>query len=377
MKTWYWTRLAAGVALVGVLLIASSTEAKKPVKPPPGPSQSPCDNAETFAPDITFWRSVGGHKNTRAAIYLAESDTGCEQLLTEFSIPNFHLIDELKYSTFDVVGDPSGRVVWIALTSDSGTNAWMQDFHVVAATVVPDGAPIMLLQGDPSDAHRDLINLDLSPDGRTLVFTRYGDDPDPDYYFQELRVLDIGTCLSGAACSVSDGSVLGSVSGLRSEANGDFFYPSWDPWGDRIYVTRMFLNSDFYSAVQAYDFVGIWVDSGLLFSDEGLLMRPVSGIGPDGREYLAIAKEVDTACEYIWLVDVESCEDQGICLQGPEFAGYYPSWTQDGRLIHAYDGWEAHGGCGLSEVGVWDGSSGSLEAIFTGQQPNAAAGVIE
>jgi hypothetical protein len=176
--------------------------------------------------------------------------------------------------------------------------------------------------------------------------------------------------------------------------NGDFYDPSWGPYGDRIYVARIFPDPgasplSYYTAIQYLDLAEGWQTSGLpgsfesngkeLFSMQNYLRHPVSGIMADGREYLAVEKTLTVyeACEYIYLIDVDSCAAGETCIQDPEFAGSMPSWTKDGRLIHGYGGWEATGSCAITEVGVWDGSNDTLRSLLDGTDPDAAGGWSE
>ena len=95
-------------------------------------------------------------------------------------------------------------------------------------------------------------------------------------------------------------------------------------------------------------------------------------------EYLAIEDQFSTktgGCEGIFLVKAVDCLNDGNCTTEPEFSGAYPSWTKDGKLIHAYDGWVPHGECGLHGVGAWNGGDGSLESLIDGYWPDAASGI--
>ena len=98
----------------------------------------------------------------------------------------------------------------------------------------------------------------------------------------------------------------------------------------------------------------------------------------DGIEYLAIQDEFSIktgACGGIFIVDAEDCLINGNCTTEPQFAGHSPSWSKDGKLIHAYDGWAPHGGCTVSSVGAWDGSDGCLVSIIDCYYPDAAGGI--
>ena len=98
----------------------------------------------------------------------------------------------------------------------------------------------------------------------------------------------------------------------------------------------------------------------------------------DGDEYLAIEKQFSEktgGCEGIFIVNADECLNHGHCLTDPEFAGAFPGWSKDEKLIHAYDGWMPHGGCRLSSVGLWNWRDGSLESLFDGYWPDAAGGI--
>jgi hypothetical protein len=93
------------------------------------------------------------------------------------------------------------------------------------------------------------------------------------------------------------------------------------------------------------------------------------------REFVSIVLEPWDNCEYVYILDVESCElDPTHCIPAdPEFAGRFPGWNREGKLIHEYMGWTVQGNCHFSELGVWDGTS--LNPILTGQWPDAASGL--
>lgn len=167
-----------------------------------------------------------------------------------------------------------------------------------------------------------------------------------------------------------------------------FQFPSWGPFGERLYVRRTFdLDIDGIDrerAIKYYDFMENWqklewpptIKNTGITSDIGYFSRVASGL-MGGEEYLAIEKEFSVktgGCEGIFIVKAEDCLINGNCSPEPEFAGAYPSWSKDGKVIHAYDGWVPHGGCRLISVGAWDGSDGSLESLFDGYWPDAAGG---
>ena len=185
--------------------------------------------------------------------------------------------------------------------------------------------------------------------------------------------------------------------GSTSESIG-LYFPSWGPWGERIYVRKSFDDSEngSYKALRYYDFEHKWQASGwppvvvsekTVFTDFGkaediitdyvYFVRVNSGLIGE-VEYLAIEDQFSTktgGCEGIFIVNAKDCLNNGNCTTEPEFSGAYPSWTKDGKLIHAYDGWAPHGECGLHGVGAWNEGDGSLESLIDGYWPDAASGI--
>ena len=185
--------------------------------------------------------------------------------------------------------------------------------------------------------------------------------------------------------------------GSTSESIG-LYFPSWGPWGERIYVRKGFDDPVLgtYKALRYYDFEHNWQALGwppvvdkteTVISDFGKAEDTITDYGyfvivnsglMGGVEYLAIEDEFSAktgGCEGIFLVNAEDCLNHGNCTTMPEFAGAYPSWSKDEKLIHAYDGWAPHGECGLHGVGAWNEGDGSLESLIDGYWPDAASGI--
>jgi hypothetical protein len=347
---------------------------------------------ETFTPDFVFWRDTGNQTNPQATIFLGESNSGCEKWLVDFPLGELERIQNLKFSSVDDDTGFFGRVVWSSTvvinnyTQDA--YVWKMDFTVSGANLdLIDSHPVPVLQNgllDNPDMDESIFwSLDLSPDTNSLVYAHIV-HPDPDHYYQDLRILpDIGACVDAAdPCTFDAGYVLDGTGLAESSPFGPYFvFASWAPGGDGIYVQRRILDSDapygYVQVIQYYDLLSPDLNH-QFFSDPPFVARPVAGKAA-GIDYLAVEKEFSVktgGCEGIFITDLDEClASDGDCFSTPAFAGKFPSWTKDGKLIHAYDGWEPHGGCGLTKVGVWDPSDGSLRAILDGREPNAAGGV--
>jgi hypothetical protein len=250
---------------------------------------------------------------------------------------------------------------------------------------------------EDSSVRENIYSLDLSHDTRTLVYQYWYAWPDPDnadvsLALNAVRMLNIESCddPDTEPCGFGDldqAFELDSDIGTTSDLIG-FYYPVWGPLGERIYVRKGFDDPEIgaYKTLRYYDLEGNWQDlewppvvvkTDTVIADLGWFIRVSSGI-VDGVEYLAYEREfsVETGgCEGIFIVNAEDCLVNENCSTEPEFAGAYATWSKDGRLIHAYDGWEPHGECGLGSVGYWDGSDNSLESLFDGYRPDAAGGI--
>lgn len=402
MNTRFLKWLLSVTTFFCMILVAINVAAKKPVKPPPT-NDDPCSNLEVFSPDFAFWRDTGNRKSPKATIFLAQSDIGCEKSLVDFPIisPITH-VRNLKFSSVEDGSGYFGRIVWTSNIGSRSVSIWMQDFNIDGADVALDGGKLEILRNtllDDTLESENIYSLDLSPDTRTLVFQYANYYPDPNYADtnlgrRSLRILDIDSCANADTepCRFDDLNnayvyELDHAIGTTSESIG-FYFPTWGPYGERVYVRKGFDTPELgrQQAIKYYNFEGGWQESewpptidetGTFGFDLYYFLRIASGM-MGGEEYLAIEKEFSEktgGCEGIYIVKVNDCLFDVNCLPEPEFAGAYPSWTKDGKLIHAYDGWVPHGGCGLSSVGLWDGSDDSLESLFTGYQPDAAGGV--
>ncbi|MCW8926577.1 MAG: hypothetical protein OQJ84_09985 [Xanthomonadales bacterium] len=378
--------------------------------------EDPCVNPVTFAPDFAFLRDTGRTKGrykvpTEVTIFLAESFTGCEMSLVE--IPIIEPVNQLRNLKFSSVEDENGyfgRVVWTSNRSITALSVWKQDFYVDGADVIPLGGPIEVLRNMLDDdplTNENIHALDLSHDTRALVYAYWYSYPDPNAAETRIsryavRILDIEPCVQPGVNSCGFGGLdnaveLDSLISTTSEPGGSFWYPSWGPLGNRIYVKKWLHDPvfDSYHALGYYDIEEDWQTlewppsviysdtvisdfgwDGDVITDYGWYGRVSSGI-MDGVEYLAISDEFSAktgGCEGIFIVEAEDCLVNKNCTTEPEIAGDYPSFTKDGTLIHAYDGWVPTGECGLDSVGYWD-ADGNLESLFDGYKPDAAGGI--
>ena len=372
--------------------------------------EDPCVDPETFAPDFVFFRDTGTKKKVpKVSIILAESFNGCEMSLVEF--PIISPVTELRNLKFSSVEDDNGyfgRAVWTSNRTIKALSVWKQDFFIDGADVIPLGGPVEILKNmleDDPFTSENIGSLDLSHDSSTLVYAYRYSYPDPNtadtnISHYTLRILNIDGCGQPGAdlCGFGDfdnALEIDSFVTSTSEAGGSFWYPVWGALGNRIYVKKWFDDPviGHYHALGYYDFEENWQwppevvhsdtvisdfgwDGGVI-TDYGWFGRVSSGI-MDGVEYLAVEDEFSAktgGCEGIFIVNAEDCLIHGNCTTEPEFSGAYATWSKDEKLIHAYDGWEPHGECGLSSVGYWDGSDNSLESLFDGYRPDAAGGV--
>lgn len=380
------------IALIGLMLVSMDGWAKKPgVKPPPGPSDNPCDTMTVFSPDFVFWRDTGNRKNPRTSIFLAESINGCEKKLVDIPLLEMERIQNLKFSSVTDENGFFGRVVWtnsVVVEYLQDASVWKMDFRVDGTDLVYiDENPVEVLYNgsldNPAVLEDIFWTLDLSPDMHSLV---YGHLVKQDgVYNQFLRILrDIDQCVdeSGEAnCSFYAGEVLDQTGETASSSSGPYFtFSSWGPGGESIFVLSRVSDPDapfgYRRVIQVYDLLSLGIDTYQLFSDPPFIARPASG-WISGTEFLAVEKEFSVktgGCEGIFITDLEQCRGSGEdCFTVPVFAGKFPSWTKSGKLIHAYDGWEPHGGCALSAVGVYDPVDGSLRSLLDGQEPDAAS----
>jgi hypothetical protein len=374
------------------MFAAAGVAAKKPGgDPPPGPSGDPCATMATFTPDFVFWRDTGNRKNPQVTIFLAESTTGCEKKLVDVSLKDSYNIQNLKFSSVEDEGGFFGRVVWtnvVIIVSRQDASVWKMDFRINGTNLAfLDDRPVEVLRNgsldDPNVSETIFWSLDLSPDTGSLVYAHLVKEN--DLYNQYLRILpDIDECVSvndTDPCSFYAGEVLDQTGVAPSSSKGPLFtFSSWGPKGNSIFVLRRIPDPGApfgsYTVIQYYDLLSQVGEAHQLFSDPPFIARPVSGM-VDNTQYLAVEKEFSEktgGCEGIFITEFENClASEEDCFTIPVIAGKFPSWTKDGKLIHAYDGWAPHGGCGLSAVGVYDPSEGSLKSILDGQEPDAAS----
>jgi len=259
--------LVSATVFVCLLFLAATLDAKKPIKPPPASPDEPC-SAETFSPDFAFLRNTGKRRSPKVTILLADSTTGCEKSLVDFSIiPPITAIRNLRFSS--VEGDSSyfGRTVWTSNIGSRSISVWKQDFNIEGAEIVLDGGSLEVLRNTLLDdllESENIYSLDMSPDTKTLVYQYYHRYPDPDdsdtnLALRSLRVLKIEACTDPDTnpCGFNDllnADELEQVVGSTSESVG-FTFPSWGPYGERIYVRRNFdaPSLDQQKAIQYFD----------------------------------------------------------------------------------------------------------------------------
>ena len=413
MKSQVYKWLALVAVLISLVFVATNVGAKKPPKDPPPTDDDPCSKLTSFSPDFAFFRDTGNRKSPKVSIFLAESTKGCEVSLVEFPIiSSFDRVRNLRFSAVEDDNSYFGRVVWTRNIGSRSISVWKQDFYIEGANVAKADGTLEILRNSLLDnpiESENIYSLDLSPDTKTLVYqySHYYPDPgkiDTNLSRRSLRILNIDSCGNQGTdpCRFNDldenyAYEFDHNIGSTSESIG-FYFPSWGPWGERIYVRKSFDDAVHgrYKALRYYDFekngqalkwppIPVYTDTIIsdfgkpedIITDYGYFVRVNSGtIGE--VEYLAIEDEYSTktgGCEGIFIVKAEDCLIDGVCSTDPEFAGAYPSWSKDGVLIHAYDGWVPHGGCHLRSVGIWDRSDGSLESLFDGYWPDAASGV--
>lgn len=384
--------------------------------PDPEPDPDPVDPCTNFAdPDFAFLRdtgkTTGRYKTpTEVTIYLAESFTGCEMSLLE--IPIIAPVSEIRNLKFSSLEDASGffgRVVWTSNEFSRAFSVWKQDFYIEDAEVVLDGSAVEIMRNSLLEHATDwenIYSLDLSHDTRTLVYEHdvyYPDPNNPDVTHgpRFLRILNIDSCDDPGAEPCEFGSsehsfVIDNAFGTTSDVVG-FSFPSWGPYDQRIYVRKNFDDPETgrIRALRYYDLEENWqvsewppevVSRNTITSNFVLETLPDTEYGHfrqvssgilGGVEYLAVEDEFSAktgGCEGIFIVEAEDCLINGNCATNPVFAGAYATWSKDGKLIHAYDGWEPHGGCGLSSVGYWD-IDNNLESLFDGYRPDSAGGI--
>ena len=387
MKSRFFNYLVTLLVFFCLTLTATSVTAKKPIKPPP---DDPCLSQQSFTPDFVFWRDTGKGKNLAATIFVAESDTGCEQLLVEFPLGDSGGIKNLKFSSIEDASGSflSGRVVWANELSLVAQYVWVQDFEIVENVVVPSDSPVPILRNElmgGTDLKEDVSDLDLSPDTQKLVYEYALRDLVAERVYYSFRILDIDDCIDGpCGFNTEYAYELDSSSDAISGGFGGFKYPSWGPFGNRIYVVRRFRE---YRDLQFFDLewnapIGpTTFTTGLLLpGTTNWISKPVSGINEGtGTEYLAIQNQFSevSGCKGIFLIDVKSC-DPFCSWPEPEFAGEYPSWTKGGKLVHLYNGWTPPRKCAWrTSIGSWSSKDNSLEKLLDGMAPNAAGGYVE
>ena len=257
MKSLGFRWLALVVMLISLVFAATNVTAKKPPKDPPPNDDDTCSELTSFSPDFAFLRDTGRRKSPKVTIFVAESTTGCEESLVE--VPITSPVDRLRNLRFSSVEDGNGyfgRVVWTSNLGSRSVSVWMQDFNIQNANVVKVNDELEILRNslldDPVE-RENIYSLDLSPDARTLVFQYSHNYPDPDpdnvditLSRRSLRILNIDSCASPdtSPCSfdvIDEDYVyeLDYAMGSTSESIG-LYFPSWGPWGERIYVRKGF-----------------------------------------------------------------------------------------------------------------------------------------
>jgi hypothetical protein len=387
MKSQIYKWMALVAMLFCLVLVVTNATAKKGGNKP---QDDPCANQQSFSPDFVFWRDTGSRNSPEVTIFVAESDSGCEQLLVSFPIDERERIKNLKFSSIeDVNGNVVfGRVVWTNELGLTAEHVWMQDFEIVGTDVEQAGTPVRILRNelmDGVDLREDISDLDLSPDTQKLVYEYSLRDYLAGQIHHSFHILDIDDCVD-ASCGFSTAHAyeLETSSDEVRQGYGGFSDPSWGPFGNRIYVVRWFKE---YHELQFFDLE--WnapndppnFSSGLLLPrTSNWFSKPVSGIMEGTEtEYMAIQDEFSVktgACKGIYLINLESCNPM-CSWPEPSFAGAYPSWTKVGKLVHLYDGWKPHGGCRLPTIGLWNATDNSLEKLIDGVAPNAAGGFVE
>ena len=356
MKSKLIKTLTACTVLCGMLLVAPGVAAKKPVKPPPEPPADSCQSVESFAPDFAFARTSGRNNKMKLTIFAADSATGCERQLIELPYIDGDYTREFRFSSVEEAGNFYGRVVWRRLT-DLGSGYWTLDFTNDGTEIafLGDAEQILYMPRETApNLNSHLSWMDLSPDARTLAFQYFTEDAtEQREYLNLLKLGEFGQVCGEESCPLDPGSAFTLYEGEYIDDGRSFMFdPSWGPLGERLY-----LRTDPYTesaALQYYDLQ--WPEAGW----------PPEAAGPTA---LFRAEDYPNTTDVTWHV-VGSFRD---APADPEFAGRFPGWNREGKLIHEYMGWTVQGNCHFSELGVWDGTS--LNPILTGQWPDAASGL--
>jgi len=401
MKSPSWRRILSCAALLCAIVVVTDASAKKPVKPPPDPSGDTCDTMQTFVPDFAFWRDTGNRKTPRATIYVAEAETGCERKLVDVFVGENEWIENIRFSTIEE-GGVSGRVMWRTRFGPSRYSVWFQDFTVDGTDISLTGSKRELLHNFYPGPQTPYIlsvggGMDLSPDMATLALTliKVNESGGDVLSLRLLNVDELIQACSEDSCPPLPLDLENDAAFLLDEitdadVNSDdlhFWYPSWGPLGERLYVIDQYVSD--LAALQYYDLD--WPESSwppqatgpeTLFSASDYpdisnikyFREPKAGIADDGREYIAIRIGIDY-CPRIFVLDVAACEaDPADCIPPePMFAGRFPSWTKNGDLVHEYLGWTDQGNCHDGDLGVWDGDT--LKFLMKGREPDAAGGL--
>jgi len=275
---------------------------------------------------------------------------------------------KLTYSSVNSDGEFMGRVVWADHRYGEPQSVWMFDFSTSAGQVVPNaGMPVNIMNNDVAGVGWNIEDLDLSPDMQSLVY-RVNDyrDEEPDYF--RIFSQDIEDCLL-SACPFSDGDELYYIEEWP-DTSESLDTPVWGPLGQRIYFVERtgdtyfirFIEVDYTQPETLYTYNG-----------EDRIFDVSSGI-TDSGEILALEIGTDPyihGCRSIFTLDITACEEAD-CEINREFAGIWPSWTKDGKLIHTYQGTRVKNQCKTDTVGVWDNAG--LRALMKGYEPEAAGG---
>jgi hypothetical protein len=342
-----------------------------PPDPPPEPDPDPDDPCADFAaPDFVFWRDSHTNLVAQVSIFAAESDTGCEAKLLDVPLPEGSVNDlKLTYSSGISDGEFMGRVVWADHRYGEPQSVWMFDFSTSAGQVVPNaGMPVNIMNNDVAGVGWNIEDLDLSPDMQSLVY-RVNDyrDEEPDYF--RIFSQDIEDCLL-SACPFSDGDELYSIQELP-ETSEALDSPVWGPLGQRIYFIERTGDTYLVKLIEANE-----TQATTLFTYNGgeHIFDVASGITGSG-EVLALEIGTDPyihGCRGVYTLNVTACEEGSACELDWAFAGIWPSWTKDAKLIHTYQGTRVKRQCKTDTIGVWDNTG--LKALMKGYEPEAAGG---
>jgi len=375
--------------LVFSLLVFTASEVAA-VKPDgkPGGKPPPKDDSCTglVAPDYVFWRDArtkGKNRMAQVAVYVAESGTDCEAWLLDIPLPEGP-INDLKLTFSSVVVDGEfilGRIVWRTEIVDGAYSVWTHDFTINEGSVDGGDGPIMIME---NTGEKDLLiyDLDLSPDTQSLVYRLVEYDDRPYYSISSIHKVEIEVCLLDT-CEFDENPPIYS-----GEDTPDTYFslrsPVFGPLGNRVYFVERW-------GPYSYDINAIDISSEPLVAetlvtlnldedpDNASYVREISsGIGyvwPGAKEYLTVSiGELHThGCAFVYSLDVDACKT-GCASTAliPMFAGIWPSWTRNGRIIHTHQGMAMKDNCTTDTVGSWDGTN--LETLLKGYEPEAAGG---